>query len=46
MYYEVKQIYMRLIGVDWLSSVQEFEFENWYTNYYKEKFGIRMESDN
>lgn len=41
MYFEVKQIYMRLLGVDWLSPEQEFEFENWYTNYYKKEFGIK-----
>lgn len=45
MYYKVKKIYMKLIGVDWLSPTQEIEFENWYKNYYKEKYGIKMESD-
>lgn len=41
MYYEVKLIYMELLGVDWLSPAQEFEFEMWYENYYKEKYGIK-----
>lgn len=41
MYYEVKLIYMKLLGVDWLSPAQEFEFESWYSNYYKEGFGIK-----
>lgn len=40
MYYEVKQIYMKLLGVDWLTPTQEFEFENWYTNYYKKEYGV------
>lgn len=40
--WEVKQIYMKLIGVDWLSPAQEFEFENWYNNYYKSEYGIRI----
>lgn len=40
--WEVKLIYMKLIGVDWLSPTQEFEFENWYNNYYKEEYGIKI----
>ena len=43
MYYEVKLIYMELLGVNWLSPTQEFEFENWYTNYYKREYGIKGE---
>lgn len=43
MWWEVKQIYMKLISVDWLSPTQEFEFENWFTNYYKKEFGIKKE---
>lgn len=42
MYFKVKQIYMKLIGVNWLSPSQELEFEMWYGNYYKEKFGIKI----
>lgn len=42
MYFEVKKIYMELIGVDWLSSAQEIEFENWYNSCYKEEFGVRI----
>ena len=41
MYYKVKLIYMELLGVNWLSPEQEFEFENWYENYYKSKYGIK-----
>lgn len=41
MYYEVKKIYMKLLEVNWLSPAQEFEFENWYTNYYKEEYDIK-----
>lgn len=40
--WEVKQIYMKLHGVDWLSPAEEFEFERWYENYYKKEFGIRI----
>lgn len=43
MYFEVKQIYMKLLGVDWLSPTQEIEFEMWYTNYYKKEYGIKGE---
>lgn len=43
--WKVKQIYMKLIGVDWLSPAQEFEFERWYENYYKENFGIKIKGD-
>lgn len=39
--WEVKQIYMRLLGVDWLSPEQEIEFQMWYENYYKEEYGIK-----
>lgn len=39
--WKVKQIYMKLIGVNWLSPAQEFEFENWYNNYYKSEYGIK-----
>lgn len=45
MYYEVKLIYMELIGVNWLSPVQEFEFENWYESCYKEKYGIKIKGE-
>lgn len=45
MYYEVKLIYMKLIGVDWLSPAQEIEFENWYENYYKKEYGIKLKED-
>lgn len=44
MYFEVKKIYMRLLGVDWLSPAQEFEFENWYCNYYKKEYDIKKEA--
>lgn len=44
MYFEVKKIYMELLGVDWLSPAQEFEFENWYCNYYKKEYGINKEA--
>lgn len=43
--WEVKQIYMRLLGVNWLSPTQEIEFENWYENYYKEEFGIKVKEE-
>lgn len=36
-YWEVKQLYMKLIGVNQLSPAQEFEFENWYTYCYKKE---------
>lgn len=39
--WEVKLIYMKLLGVDWLSPAQEFEFESWYNNYYKSEYGIK-----
>lgn len=45
MYYEAKLIYMKLLGVDWLSPTQEFEFEHWYTNYYKEEYGIKIKGE-
>lgn len=45
MYFKVKQIYMRLLGVNWLSPAQEFEFENWYTNYYKKEYGIKLKEE-
>lgn len=45
MYYEIKLIYMKLLGVNWLSPAQEFEFENWYNSCYKEKFGVRIKGD-
>ena len=43
--WEVKLIYMKLIGVDWLSPTQEIEFEHWYENYYKEKYGIKIKGE-
>lgn len=45
MYYEVKLIYMKLLGIDWLSPTQEIEFENWYESCYKEKYGIKIKGE-
>lgn len=45
MWWEVKLIYMELLGVDWLSPAEELEFEMWYKNYYKEEFGIKIKGE-
>lgn len=39
--FEVKLIYIELLGAYWLSPPQESEFNKWFENYYKEEYGLK-----